>query len=602
MVKAKFLKSNPKSIEQLLIYKGIISKRYLRFAQQYSSKYKSTVTEALLNEGYISDQELANTFSDYFNTPYVDLRKFLPDPSILSKKHLNYYIKLNFIPWKKDKGITYVAATNIKAELIKLLEKIYGKKFKVVITTQSAITRAIQRNFSTTTTLTVQSELKKIYPKYSAYYLLTTKQKITITLFLIVLLFLASTMPYKLIIFLIITSNIIIAASTIFKFFIFSNAFKREIGTNYTQIKDHSLPVYTVLLPLHKEKHTILNLLNNIRQINYPKSKLDVIILVEQFDKKTIRFLNRLGLEGFFRIICIPKSYPQTKPKACSYGLKFAMGKYITIYDAEDKPDPNQLLKAVQMFRSSPKKVVCLQSRLNYYNRDDNFLSSSFAIEYSVWFDFLLKGLENLRIPIPLGGTSNHFKKDKLQQLKGWDPYNVAEDADLGYRLAKYGYTTKILDSYTMEESPVKLKTWLLQRARWIKGHIQTYIVHLRTLNQFKHHLSKLGIVGFHFFLILPIATYLVQVFLPFTFFIQADTKFLAFIKLVTMINGAFWIIISIFFAICAVIKNNWRDMNYSILLHPFYYLLHSIAFFIAFYQLLFKPHYWSKTLRKLDF
>ena len=89
-----------------------------------------------------------------------------------------------------------------------------------------------------------------------------------------------------------------------------------------------------------------------------------------------------------------------------------------------------------------------------------------FALDYALWFDFLLPGLETLRVPMPLGGTSNHFRTDALRAICGWDPYNVTEDADLGIRLARLGLRVATLDSTTYEEAPVAFGTWLRQRSR----------------------------------------------------------------------------------------------------------------------------------------
>ena len=55
-----------------------------------------------------------------------------------------------------------------------------------------------------------------------------------------------------------------------------------------------------------------------------------------------------------------------------------------------------------------------------------------FTLEYTFWFDYMLPGLERLRLPIPLGGTSNHFRTATLRDLGGWAPFNVTEDAHLG--------------------------------------------------------------------------------------------------------------------------------------------------------------------------
>lgn len=178
-------------------------------------------------------------------------------------------------------------------------------------------------------------------------------------------------------------------------------------------------------------------------------------------------------------LLKVPFSLPRTKPKALNYAMQYSRGKYTVIYDAEDRPDANQLLIAVEAFHSLEEEVVCLQSKLNFYNYNENLLTKLFSLEYSLWFEYILKGLSILNLPVPLGGTSNHFKTDILQKIGCWDAYNVTEDADLGIRLYSLGYKMHMIDSYILEECPISLDNWLNQRSRWIKGFFQTFLVFL---------------------------------------------------------------------------------------------------------------------------
>ena len=152
----------------------------------------------------------------------------------------------------------------------------------------------------------------------------------------------------------------------------------------------------------------------------------------------------------------VPDLHPRTKPKALNYALPLARGDYLVIYDAEDRPERDQLRKALAAFRQGPPNLACLQAKLNLYNADDNWLTRQFTIEYCALFDGLLPALERLRLPIPLGGTSNHFRVAALKWLMAWDPFNVTEDADLGTRLARSGYRCQVpLRHHAFEEAPV---------------------------------------------------------------------------------------------------------------------------------------------------
>jgi len=180
------------------------------------------------------------------------------------------------------------------------------------------------------------------------------------------------------------------------------------------------------------------------------------------------------------RIIVVPDGQPRTKPKACNVGLRFAHGEFLVIYDAEDRPAPDQLRRAVAAFRAAPPEMVCLQARLSYWNVDENALTRFFTLEYAHWFDLMLDGLAALRLPIPLGGTSNHFRVQPLRMVGAWDPHNVTEDADLGLRVAAQGMTVSTLASTTLEEACCRPWPWIKQRTRWIKGYMQTALVHTR--------------------------------------------------------------------------------------------------------------------------
>ncbi len=236
------------------------------------------------------------------------------------------------------------------------------------------------------------------------------------------------------------------------------------------------LPVYTILVPLYHEAGMVRRIAAAIAAIDYPLHKTDLKYVVEEDDHATRAALEAVAAD---EIIVVPAGGPRTKPKACNYALQFARGKYLVIYDAEDRPEPDQLHKAVAAFSASPD-VSCFQARLSIGNGRRAWISRMFALDYSVWFRTLLPGLARLRAPIPLGGTSNHFRTADLVSAGAWDPFNVTEDADLGFRLARLGHRVAMLDSTTFDDAPVRWDAWLRQRSRWMKGYMQTVLVHTR--------------------------------------------------------------------------------------------------------------------------
>jgi cellulose synthase/poly-beta-1,6-N-acetylglucosamine synthase-like glycosyltransferase len=365
------------------------------------------------------------------------------------------------------------------------------------------------------------------------------------------------------------------------------------------------LPMYSILVPLYHEAAMLQQVVDGIALLDYPADRLDVKILLEEDDWETRSAALALALPAHFELLTVPEAGPKGKPRACNTGLARARGEYLVIYDAEDRPEPDQLRKAVAGFRRhvSPD-TVCLQAKLNYFNRRFNVLTRWFSAEYSVWFDQLLPGLQSLKVAIPLGGTSNHFVVQRLREMGGWNPYNVTEDADLGIRIFLHGWKTAVLDTTTYEEAVSRYGNWLRQRSRWIKGYMQTY------LYQMRHPLllyRRMGRSAFTVFQLFVGGATLVLLLNPIYLAITAVwfTTSLASIQhvfpgpiLYTSVAGFFagnaaFTLVNI--AGC-IARRNYEDVKWA-MLSPIYWLLMSMAAYKALYQLIVKPFYWEKTV-----
>lgn len=230
-------------------------------------------------------------------------------------------------------------------------------------------------------------------------------------------------------------------------------------------IPDAELPVYTVLLPVYGEPEIVTNLVVGVGQIDYPADKLDILLVLESDDHATLDAIADADLAGITPVL-VPPSEPRTKPKACNHAMSLPSerSELVTIYDAEDIPDPLQLRRAAAVFAAEAPDVASVQARLGYFNERDNLLTRWFAIEYDQWFSYMLPALSASRCVIPLGGTSNHIRTEVLREVGGWDAFNVTEDADLGIRLARFGYRTVVLDSLTEEEANADVVNWVRQR------------------------------------------------------------------------------------------------------------------------------------------
>ena len=237
------------------------------------------------------------------------------------------------------------------------------------------------------------------------------------------------------------------------------------------------LPSYTVLVPLYKEANMVRGLMQALEAIRYPRDKLQILLICEAIDPKTAARVS-FHLRAPFELIIVPKGSPQTKPRALNFAMQYARGDMVTIYDAEDRPHPDQLLTAITAFNAQPDWAA-LQAPLDYFNAKQNWLTQQFSLEYAALFHVWIPWLMRLGLPFPLGGTSNHMRREALEAIDGWDAHNVTEDADLSFRLASQGYKIGYITPPTQEEAVARLPDWHFQRARWIKGYMQTWQVHM---------------------------------------------------------------------------------------------------------------------------
>ncbi len=239
-------------------------------------------------------------------------------------------------------------------------------------------------------------------------------------------------------------------------------------------------PQYTILAALHDEADVVCQLIERLSRIDYPPDKLQGVLLLEAHDQATIAVARAAVRPPWLKLLLIPPGSPQTKPRALNSGLALATGQLLTVYDAEDAPDPLQLREAAARFAADTTgRLACLQAPLRI-RAGRLFLERQFAAEYASLFETALPGMARLGLPFPLGGTSNHFRVDVLRAVGGWDAWNVTEDADLGFRLWAHGWRLGVITRPTWETPPGSLAHWLPQRTRWLKGYLQTLGVHSR--------------------------------------------------------------------------------------------------------------------------
>ena len=528
---------------------------------------------------------------------------------LFDQKDYFNYLKLQAIPIKKAKNRVVVATANPTEKNIKKIDDYFTKKFrmpiKISVISRQDISYVLSQRFSKKLAHDITNKRFDIDPVHSASYTFSLTQKIV--LIVIIMLFIAALSWFFLMGTFIVT--LILSMGTVVVM-----AYKMGLTlrlTRWPQKKtvvvtefDIDPPTYTILIPMLREKKvTISALLASIERIDYEKSKLDVKLLVEEDDLGTIEIINLFRLPWYFDVLIVPPGLPRSKPRACNYGLYLAFGEYLTIFDAEDRPDPDQLKQALKCFGENDQKTVCIQAALNFYNYKENLLTKLFTIEFSHWFDFFIPALVFLKAPVPLGGTSNHFKKSALLKLGGWDPYIGTEDADIGIRIYRHGLKTNCITSTTYEEANSNLRNWFLQRVRWNKGYMQTYLVNMRDPIKMIKEIGIIKFINFQYFVggnvFIQLANFPLWVFLIAMYFhlkivgLAPNPKILFYTSWYNFLIANGILLISEFYS---VYKRRLYCLLPYVPLKLFYWLLMSIAGYYAVFELLIRPGYWYKT------
>ncbi len=367
------------------------------------------------------------------------------------------------------------------------------------------------------------------------------------------------------------------------------------------------LPKVSILVPLFRETEIAHALIARLTRLTYPKCLLDVILVMEEEDETTRKTLAGIDLPDWIRPVIVPDGSPRTKPRAMNYALDFCQGDIIGIFDAEDAPDPDQITIVARRFQKAPKDVVCLQGVLDYYNPRQNWLARCFTIEYATWFRLMLPGMARLGFAIPLGGTTLYFRRNVLEELGGWDAHNVTEDADLGFRLARHGYRTEMIDTVTEEEANCRPWPWIKQRSRWLKGYMTTYLVHMRQPRRLYKQLGAWKFLGFQAHFLTALSQFLLAPFLWSFWLVLLGyghplDSVVPRAALVTL--GSLFLtveVINIAIHVTAVSGRKHKHlMAWAPTMH-FYSPLGAIAAYKALYELVLKPFFWDKTAHGLS-
>jgi cellulose synthase/poly-beta-1,6-N-acetylglucosamine synthase-like glycosyltransferase len=594
----------------LLLASGVATEPQIEEALLAAARTGSGLDEMLVQLGVVDARDLQRLVARSWGLDIVDTETVRFDVDLVRSGSGQRYIAEDWMPVhrRRDGTVVVASARRPSPDWQADLERELGAPVEFRVASTWGIKNATLRVFGEIVADSAANDLYRANPALSARVVFSRGQKAGGVVLALVGLVTGVLWPAALASTLIAIVSVVFLLGTGFKFVVAMRGARFDVverisDAEVAAIDDADLPRYTVLVPVFREANIVAQLIDNLGGLDYPLEKLEVLILIEEEDDATRDAIAAADPPAHFHVVTVPKGHPQTKPRACNVGLYLASGDFLVIYDAEDTPDPDQLKKAVIAFERGGERTVCVQAALNYFNATENALTRMFTLEYSYWFDYMLAGLDHADLPIPLGGTSNHFRTEALIGLGGWDPYNVTEDADLGIRASALGYRVGVINSTTMEEANTSIPNFVRQRSRWIKGYMQTTLVHARRPLQL---IRQIGVVRFASFALLiggTPATFLgvlpsylgtiVALLLPSAWL---SALFPAWVLWICLFNFVIGNGIMVYLSMMGPYKRGTFHLIHWALLNPVYWILHSVAAYKALAQLLTRPHYWEKT------
>lgn len=489
-----------------LLRAGVVAPDEMLTALSHQGREAGRLPDVLRARGLVVERDLLGVDARNYGIRLVDLDTALPDPRLIDAVGVQDCLRHGLVPWQKAGDVTIVA-TSRPEEFHRLRPMLEARLGPVAagIAAPRAILAAVHARRGDLLARAAETRVSDAESCRSWRRLHQAPGAVLVIAALLASLALAplvtglAALGFAL---------VTLAALVVLKIAA-TIAALRAPAPGPNPASDAIQPIVSIIVALYREADIAPRLVRRLARLDYPVDLLDVILVVEAEDSVTLDALAHAELPPWMRVVIVPEGQVKTKPRALNHALDHARGAIIGVYDAEDAPEPEQLLKVVERFQRSGPEVACLQGMLDYYNPRTNWLSRCFTIEYAGWFRLVLPGLARLGLVVPLGGTTLFFRRDVLDRLGAWDAHNVTEDADLGIRLARHGYRTELIDTVTFEEANCRALPWVKQRSRWIKGYIMTWAVHMRSPRLLWRQLGPKGFFGFQVLFLGTIAQFL---------------------------------------------------------------------------------------------
>ncbi|HRO15386.1 MAG TPA: glycosyltransferase, partial [Paracoccus sp. (in: a-proteobacteria)] len=595
-----------RTLGQILLDDGAVDPENLLEAMMMGQGRAARLQDILLAQGWVNEAALARARARQWRTSSVDPAALPPDTRLIDRAGASRCLAEAVVPWRRVADVTFVATPNPEdfAGARPWLEDRFGT-VRMLVCGQTQAREAI---LSARRTALVRQAESCVAADLSCRPRADARPgRIALALMglLAAGLWLA---PVAVLAAVSLWVTLTLAATTALKALAFRATLAAEAEARSRPAPaegEAALPVISVMVPMFREEHVAERLVTRLSRLTYARELTDCILVVEECDDVTRAALQEVRLPHWMRVVTVPDGPIRTKPRALNYALNFCRGDIIGVWDAEDRPEPDQLHKVAAHFGRAAPDVACLQGALDYYNPRTNWLARCFTVEYSAWFRGVLPGLARMGLVVPLGGTTFFIRRAALDHAGGWDAWNVTEDADLGARLARLGYRTEIVDTTTHEEANCRAVPWVKQRSRWLKGFAMTWGVHMRQPHRLWRDLGPARFAGFHLqmfatvqqFLLAPVlwSFWLLCLGLPHPLSAPLSAA------------GAGWIVPAVvaLFALSEMLNIGigiWSVRRTHRHLVPWvptlylYFPLACLAAWKAAYEIAVKPFYWDKT------
>jgi cellulose synthase/poly-beta-1,6-N-acetylglucosamine synthase-like glycosyltransferase len=593
------LRSAP-SITDYLVQIGRVSPAQVAKLYARRAREDASLLQILQDQASISDAEIAEATAEIYTCEVLEIADISIDVSLLPKVSHSTMLRLGFFPIKEDGGVLLIGVVDFDALTKIKLTIARSSQIRFAVLTRNGLITLISRRFGQVLSQGANTACPAAASCRSLDIVRPSGRIKVLFALLVILCTAALTYPMW-------ALYVVILATVIANISLRIVAVVTNLWASKKPIVSQSAPRkldrFSILVPLNREVGMLNELIENLSALNYPKSLVEVLVVIEGDDFATRQALAEKRLPRWFQVITVPPSTIQTKPRAMNLALNFCTGSIIGVFDAEDRPDPEQLHKVIKCFEQSPENTKCVQGVLDFHNPKRNWVSHCFSLEYATWFRVFLPGFAKLGMPIPLGGTTLFLKRDVLDVIGAWDAHNVTEDADLGIRLLRHGFGTAVLSSSTTyEEANYRPSKWVKQRSRWLKGYAITWGVHCRHPGRL---LRAIGPRNFLVFQVMFLGTLSTALLFPLILSLWAIPLGLINAEALGLNNQALFAMMVIFILseviqmglnVVGAIKAGRPWLIFAIPLLQIYWLLASFAVYKGLAQLFIKPFYWEKT------